>query len=57
METTGVSDTAGMAATNVLDTGEHIKAGLIDFIAGSLGELSNLSLNSVEANSMRKYGW
>lgn len=46
METTGVSDTAGMAATKVLEKGEHIKAGLIDFTAGSLGEFVQFIIES-----------
>lgn len=41
METTGVDKTAGITTSKVLDNGKHFKAGVIDFIAGSLGMLKH----------------
>lgn len=39
METAGVNEAAGITMAKVLENGEHFKAGLIDFTAGSLGKL------------------
>lgn len=40
METTNVGETAEIATTKVFEKKEHLKAGIIDFVAGSLGKLT-----------------
>lgn len=40
VETRSISETAEIAGTKAFEKKEHIKAGIIDFVAGSLGMLT-----------------